>query len=129
MSNFSTDAVYAHPSKCQKDKLKDAIMAIRHRDQSAVFKISDAPPRLVVTQHDMPITNAFDADFDATQGWNDYAESELQELVDKGHSVLLLGHGGTGKTHAAKAVAKASKKQVLCTAFTHTAAQCIATDG
>ena len=129
VSSFSTDAVYAHPSKCQKDKLKDAIMAIRHQDQSAVFRISDAPPRLVVTQHDMPITNAFDADFDATQDWNDYAESELQELVDKGHSVLLLGHGGTGKTYAAKAVAKASKKQVLCTAFTHTAAQCIATDG
>ena len=43
--------------------------------------------------------------------------------------MFLRGFGGTGKTFAARQIAKASKKPVLCTAYTHTASQCIATEG
>ena len=49
-----------------------------------------------------------------------------------GQSVFLQGFGGTGRTFAAKQIAKElleQKKQVVCTSYTHMASQNIAMPG
>ena len=46
--------------------------------------------------------------------------------------MFLQGFGGTGRTYAAKQIAKElieQKKQIVCTAYTHMAAQNIAMPG
>ena len=71
--------------------------------------------------------------------WKDFFETdgalasdEARRLVAEGQSVFLQGFGGTGRTYAAKAIARellAQQKSVCCTSYTHMAAQNIAIPG
>ena len=72
--------------------------------------------------------------------WQDFVETDSQPTIDRarelvigeGQSVFLQGFGGTGRTYAAKQIAKElleQKKQIVCTAYTHMAAQNIAMPG
>ena len=69
--------------------------------------------------------------------WQDFVETDSQPTIDRarelvtgeGQSVFLQGFGGTGRTYAAKQIAKElleQKKQIVCTAYTHMAAHNIA---
>ena len=42
-----TDAVHWYPSKCQREKLKQACQGPRHPDGSQLFRLKDATPRLI----------------------------------------------------------------------------------
>ena len=60
------------------------------------------------------------------------AFDEARRLEMEGRSVFLQGFGGTGRTYAAKLIAKElmeANKSVMCTAYTHMASQNIAMQG
>ena len=85
-----------------------------------------------------PVTGTCGINVELAQ-WTDFFETkhkpafdEARRLVMEGHSVFLQGFGGTGRTYAAKLIAKElmeANKSVMCTAYTHMASQNIAMHG
>ena len=72
--------------------------------------------------------------------WQDFVETDRQPTIDRarelvigeGQSVFLQGFGGTGRTYAAKQIAKElleQTMQLVCTVYTHMAARNIAMPG
>ena len=132
-----TDAVLCYPSKAQREKLTQAAQEPRHPDGSAVFRLKEAKPKAVCST-EAPVTEPFAMDLEE-RPWRDFhegesgaASDELLRLVDLGESCFCNGYGGTGKTVAAKAVARRlldRGERVLATAYTHVAAQNIRVEG
>ena len=102
-----------------------------------MFRVKDSQG-CVVCMTEPPVTGTFDVNVDPVQ-WTDFFETtnkpafdEARRLVMEGRSVFLQGFGGTGRTYAAKLIAKElmeANKSVMCTTYTHMASQHIATKG
>ena len=92
-----TDAIHCYPSRCQREKLKQAAEQLRHPDGSAIFRLRDTEPKAACTTQ-APITEPFSISL-VQLPWTEYYEAdEAHRLVEKGESVFLCGYGGTGKT-------------------------------
>ena len=142
VSAFVTDACLCNPSRLQKPKLESSALAHKHGDGTNVFRVQDADPRFIissglpVTQDTVHanVTSISDDEQPAFQGWRDFYETddelafdEALRLVEQGQSVFLQGFGGTGRTFAAKEIAR--KCKALTCAYTHCAAQNISVEG
>ena len=114
-----------------------AATAIQHADGSKMFRVKQSEGCLVCTT-EPPVTGTCGINVELAQ-WTDFFETkhkpafdEARRLVMEGRSVFLQGFGGTGRTYAAKLIAKElmeANKSVMCTAYTHMASQNIAMQG
>ena len=138
ISAFTTDACVCHPSMTQRKKLEAAASAMTHADGSDMFRIK-ASSGSVVCMTEPAVTPTFDLCNDLPK-WRDFTETHEHKALDEarrlvvgeGRSVCLQGFGGTGRTYAAKLIAKElmeMNKRVFCSSYTHMAAQNIAMPG
>ena len=138
ISSFVTDALICHPSKTQRQRLEEAILSIKHPDDSNMFRVRETRGT-VICMTEPPVTPDYNIEHNIPV-WQDFVETDSQPAIDRarelvigeGQSVFLQGFGGTGRTYAAKQIAKElleQKKQIVCTAYTHMAAQNIAMPG
>ena len=134
ISAFLTDALVCHPSNVQRKKLEVAVLALKHADGTQMFRLKHSR-NVVVCASTPPITQTFELST-RVPTWIDYfmddATGEARAIIMRGESVCLQGFGGTGRTFAAKAIARElldQKRSVVCTSYTHMASQNIAVPG
>ena len=59
ISCFVTDALICHPSKAQKQRLEEAILSIKHPDDSNMFRVRDTRCT-VICMTEPPVTPDYD---------------------------------------------------------------------
>ena len=103
ISAFVTDALICHPSKAQHKRLEDAILSIKHPDDSNMFRVRETGGT-VICMTEPPVTPDYSIENNAPI-WQDFFETSDQSaqdkarqlVIDEGRSVFLQGFGGHWK--------------------------------
>ena len=95
------DAIHCYPSRCQREKLKQAAEQQRHPDGSAIFRLRDAEPKSVCTT-EAPITEPFSISLDE-RPWTEYYEAdEAHRLVEMARAFSCAAMVGRGRRFVPK---------------------------
>ena len=73
ISSFVTDALICHPSKAQKQRLEEAILSIKHPDDSNMFRVRETRGT-VICMTEPPVTSDYDIESNVPV-WQDFMEN------------------------------------------------------
>ena len=112
ISSFVTDALICHPSRTQRQLLEEAMLSIKHPNDSNRLRVRETRGT-VICMTEPPVTPDYSIENNIPI-WQDFVETDSQPAIDRarelvigeGQSVFLQGFGGTGRTYAAKQIAK-----------------------